>query len=116
MIDGFYVGYVSAENYGVLMFVLKDDKLVGVDAGGVKFDGTIEQDPDTKVYSGTVKVTAPPNVDLVQGINTGPDGLTYETSLSLPENFLDAPFIDLNTPLGPVNIKLEKLRDLGAAA
>lgn len=113
MLDGFYVGYMTSNGYGVALFVFKDKNLVGADAGGVKFDGTFDQDPVTKSYRGKVVVNAPPNIDVVQGINTGPNGLVYEVPFSMPENFLDAPFIKVDTPFGPVNIKLEKLRDLG---
>lgn len=116
MLDGFYVGYMAANGYGVVLFVFKGDTIVGVDAGGVKFDGSFSQDENSNAYRGTVTVDAPPNIDLVQGINTGPQGLKYEVPFSLPENFLLAPFIKVETPFGPVNIKLEKLRDLGGVA
>jgi len=116
MIDGFYVGYMSATGYGVVLFVFSGGVIVGVDAGGVKFDGTYKQEPDTKAFEGTVKVNAPPNIDLVQGLNSGPQGLQYEVPFYLPPNFLEAPFIRVATPFGPVNIKLEKVRDLGALA
>lgn len=113
MLDGFYVGYMTSNGYGVVLFVFRDDVLVGVDAGGVKFDGTFAQDPETKEYKGTVTVDAPPNIDLVQGVSTGPNGIKYEVLFTMPENFLEAPFIKVSTPFGPVNVKLEKLRDLG---
>lgn len=116
MLDGFYVGYMSADGYGVVLFVFRGSNIVGVDAGGVKFDGTYAQDSATNSFRGKITVNAPPNIDLVQGINTGPNGLTYEVPFSMPENFLEAPFIRVDTPFGPVNIKLEKLRDLGDAA
>ncbi|RWM57438.1 hypothetical protein [Mesorhizobium sp.] len=116
MLDGFYVGYMSADGYGVVLFVFKGKAIVGVDAGGVKFDGNFDQDPATKAYSGKISVDAPPNIDLIQGINTGPNGLKYEVPFTMPENFLEAPFIKITTPFGAVNVKLEKLRDLGDAA
>lgn len=115
MLDGFYVGYMSADGYGVVLFAFKGKTIVGVDAGGVKFDGNFDQDKDTLAYSGKITVNAPPNIDLVQGINTGPNGLVYEVPLSMPVNFLDAPFIKVETPFGIVHIKMEKLRDLGDA-
>ncbi|OCJ63477.1 hypothetical protein A6U97_13410 [Agrobacterium tumefaciens] len=113
MLDGFYVGYMSADGYGVVLFVFKGNNIVGVDAGGVKFDGSYTQDLTTNSFKGNITVDAPPNIDLIQGINTGPNGLKYEVPFSMPENFLEAPFIRVDTPFGPVNIKLEKLRDLG---
>ncbi|HCH72309.1 MAG TPA: hypothetical protein DFK19_10300 [Ochrobactrum sp.] len=115
MLDGFYVGYMTADGYGVVLFVFRGASIVGVDAGGVKFDGTYAQDSVTKAYQGKIRVEAPPNIELVQGVNTGANGLSYEVPFSMPENFLEAPFIRVDTPFGPVHIKLEKLRDLGDA-
>jgi len=116
MLDGFYVGYMAANEYGVVLFVFKGSNIVGVDAGGVKFDGSYAQDDTTKAYRGNITVDAPPNIDLVQGVNTGANGLRYEVPFTMPETFLSAPFIKVDTPFGPVNIKFEKLRDLGGAA
>ena len=117
MLDGFYVGYLtSAQSYGVAMFVFRGSNIVGVDGGGVKFDGNFLQDKTSGNYSGKITVDAPPNIDLVQGVSTGPTGLKYEVPFTMPPNFLDAPFIKVDTPFGAVNIRLEKLRDLGAAS
>jgi hypothetical protein len=116
MLDGFYVGYMSGQGYGVVLFVFKGNSIVGVDAGGVKFDGNFEKDGETKEYRGKVTVSAPPNIELIQGIRTGDTGLKYDVSFALSENFTELPFARIDTPLGPVNIKLEKVRDLGAVA
>lgn len=117
MLDGFYVGYLtSVHGYGVVMFVFHGTDIVGVDAASVKFDGTFSVDENTGSFSGNIKVDAPPNIELLQGISSGSAGLRYEVPFTLPKNFLEAPFIKLETPFGPVNIRLEKLRDLGAAS
>jgi hypothetical protein len=116
MLDGFYVGYFSAiSGYGVVLFIFKDQHIVGADAGGVKFDGNYLEDRNTGNLSGIISIDAPPNVDLVQGVNTGPLGLKYEVPFTLPRDFLEEPYISMSTPFGQVNVKLEKLRDLGAA-
>lgn len=114
MIDGFYLGYMSAVGgYSVVLFVFKDNVIVGADAGGVKFDGAYTLNPDSGSYNGSIKVTAPANITLVQGKTTGEDGLTYNVNFSMPENFLNQPFITIATPYGSVNVKLEKIRDMG---
>lgn len=117
MLDGFYVGYMTAASgYGVVLFVFQGTTIVGVDAGGVKFDGDFTHNPDTGEYQGKIRVDAPPNISLVQGIATGPSGLKYTVPFSLPSDFLTSPFIKVETPFGAVNVKLEKLRDLQTAA
>jgi hypothetical protein len=115
MLDGFYVGYMTGVGYGVVLFAFKDDFIIGVDAGGVRFDGKYSKAADLQSYVGKITVTAPANINLVQGVNTGASGLTYEVEFSMPEDFLSRPYISVSTPIGPVNVKLEKLRDLGNA-
>lgn len=108
-IDGFYVAYMSAQGYGVVLFAFQDGIIVGADAGGVKFDGIYKYNDDG-AFSGKVSVSAPPNINLVQGKSTGSAGLTYEVELAFPQNFLEFPYLELATPFGPVNVKLERLR------
>ena len=112
MLDGFYVGYMTGKGYGVVLFVFRGNTIVGVDAGGVKFDGKYTFNSENSLYSGEVTVSAPPNSELVQGIQTGPAGITYKVPFSMPENFLNEPYIKVETPFGSVNVRLEKLRDL----
>ena len=112
-LDGFYVGYFTGlGGSGQAMFVLRQGVLVGADPLGVLFDGNYALNKEKTAYEGAVKVTAPPNGQLVQGVNSGPAGLTYEVPLSLPINFASSNFLSLDTPLGPVNVRLEYLRAL----
>lgn len=113
LLDGFYVGYMTATSgYGVVLFVFQGDVIVGVDAGGVKFDGKFVRNTESGDYQGDICVEAPPNISLVQGISSGPSGVKYTVPFSLPSDFLSYPFIKVETPFGAVNVKLEKLRDL----
>ena len=42
MLDGFYVAYVTgAAGIGQVLFVVAGEKIVGADAGGLKYDGKI---------------------------------------------------------------------------
>jgi hypothetical protein len=116
MLDGFYVGYMSSVGYGVALFVFRDGHIVGVDAGGVKFDGTYKFDEAQNSYLGHVTIDIPPNTTVIQGQTMGTQGLKYTTNLALPANFLAEPFFQVSTPLGTVNVKMEKLRDLGDKA
>ena len=111
-IDGIYVGYFSGmEGNGLGLFHLLDGCITGADAFGVTFDGTYQRD-DKGGYAGRVKVVAPPNGILVQGVSTGPTGVTYETDVELPEKFEAADFLKLTTPFGPVNVRLQLVRKL----
>lgn len=111
-IDGIYSGYFSgAGGNGLALFVFRDGVIAGADAFGVVFDGHYERSQD-QILAGQVTVTAPPNGTLVQGVSTGPSGITYTVDISFPENFAEVPYLGVTTPLGPVNVKLVRLRAL----
>lgn len=114
--DGFYAAYISGSNgNGFVMFVFSQGTLVGCDLLGVKFDGTYSEGADQQI-SGSVDVIVPPNGEVIQGVKAGPDGMNYSVPFTLSPDFLSAPYIALDTPLGPVNMRLEKLRGLGGAS
>lgn len=112
-LDGFYAVFMtglSGEGYTVLVF--SDGKIVGVDPLGVTFDGSLEKVDGG--FAGAVTVDAPPGGELIQGIKTGDRGLEYVVQLELPSDFLERDYVEIATPLGPVNARFKKMRDLGA--
>lgn len=110
-INGFYAAYLTGSvNQGFAMLVFRNGTIVGVDAGGVKYDGTY-----TNTGSGfaiKLNVFVPPNTFLVQGATIGPQGDKSELNFQLPVDFLSQPFIRINAKHGPVNAKITKLREL----
>jgi hypothetical protein len=111
-IDGIYAAYMTGTGgQGFGMFVFQGGVLSGADPLGVKFDGTYKSSDDGKI-SGTIKVTVPPEGTVVQGVSVGSSPLTYEVPLLLESDLQAMGVFRLDTPLGPVNVKLEKLRGL----
>lgn len=109
-VDGFYSSLFSGKaGEGSAMFILSDGVLTGADPLGVCFDGHYEADPGGG-FSGRVTVKVPPGAEVVQGVTSGPDGITYEVDVKIPADFASKPFISLATPLGPVNFKLTYIR------
>ena len=109
-IDGFYAGYFTGlSGSGMAMFILSSGVIVGADNAGVKFDGKYSK-VDTGGFAGSVTVSAPPNVNLIQGVTSGAAGLTYAVPFEFSPDFVEEPFIKISTPMGPVNVKLVKLR------
>lgn len=112
-LNGFYAGYfMGAQGPGLGLFVFKDGVIVGVDAGGVEFDGHYEISDEDGTCSGDIKVKAPPNVTLIQGHVVGPEGLTYTVPIRLPPDFAQKPYVRVETPIGPVNVSLKRVRNL----
>lgn len=111
--DGIYAVYMSGtEGQGFAMFSFREGKIHGADPLGVRFSGLYKVDDDGSL-DGTVRVTVPSSDTVVQGVTAGVHGLTYEVKLFVSRASLDNDYIRLETPLGPVNYKLEKLDDYG---
>ncbi len=110
-IDGFYAAYLTGSaTQGLAMLVFRNGTIVGVDAGGVKYDGTYT---DTGTgFAIKLNVFVPPNTFLVQGVTSGPQGDKSELNFQLPVDFLSQPFIRINAKHGPVNARMMKLREL----
>ncbi|MEF2074346.1 hypothetical protein [Consotaella aegiceratis] len=111
-INGFYAGFFTGSGgNGISLFILRDGLLVGADAGPVLFDGRYNANADGS-YSGSVKVSIPAGVTVVQGQTAPQGGSSYEVNINLAADFLSRPYFEVQTPLGRVNVRLQKLREL----
>jgi hypothetical protein len=110
-INGFYAAYLTGSaSQGFAMLVFRNGTIVGVDAAGVKFDGTYS---DTgSGFAVRLNVSIPPNTSFVQGVTSGPQGDSSELEFLLPVDFLAQSFLRINAKHGPLNAKLAKLREL----
>lgn len=100
----------GAKDQGFAILVLRDGVAVGIDLGGVKFDGTYAQ-----VEGGfdlRLRIEIPPNSDLIQGVRTGAETVVSDFRFTLPANFLAQPFMRIEAPHGPLNARITKMRDL----
>lgn len=112
-IDGFYSAYFAGKSgNGFGMFVLWAGRVVGADPMGVSFDGDYTPKVDGTGYEGTIRILIPPGGTTVQGVMSGPDGVSYSIPLTLPRSFDAGSFIRFETPLGPVNVRFVKLRSI----
>jgi hypothetical protein len=112
-INGFYAAYITGSSQqGFALLVFRNGAVAGADVGGGKYDGTYTFSGLEKGFSVELKVSLPPNIFLVQGVTTGPQGDASEISFQLPTDFLSRPFVRINAKHGPVNVKIVKLREL----
>lgn len=112
-IDGIYAGYMTgAEVNGFATFVFLKGIISGVDPLGVMFDGTYTAHAEGYTVSVTVKI--PSGGTVIQGASAGPDGISYNVQLQFSADFAEQDFIRIDTPLGAVNLRLKKIRDLEA--
>jgi len=93
------------------MFCIGDGIIVGADAGGLKYDGTLTERTDGSL-EGVVQFMVPPGAQLITGL-IARDLQTISTPVKLPRGFDDGKTVTLiNTPAGPVNARFERLREL----
>jgi hypothetical protein len=115
-IDGFYVAYISGTaGLGMGMFIFSNGVVVGSDISGVSYDGTYVASEDGKSAHVTALVKVPGGTTLIQGVVVPPEGESFQLDRIIPI-LSDAPFFPLDTPHGPVNVRLTKLRDLKGSA
>lgn len=112
MLNGFYALYYTGRTgngFGVI--ALKDGIVTGTDVTGGLFDGEYTIHEDRGVFEGTIRMTVPPGVSLVTG--TAPSQVSYmqEIPISFPLKIDPTHPVQVQTPTGPVNIVLKKLRD-----
>lgn len=109
--DGFYAAYMTGEEgQGFAVFLFLNGIITGADPLGVRFDGKFTATHDGTLHA-TVEVNVPPEGTVVQGVTPGPSGLTYGVSFDLPPDKA-SDYFQISTPLGPVNVRLEKLRSI----
>lgn len=112
--DGIYAVYATSKaSNGLIFLVMKRGVLTGIDFSKACIDGNYSTNEADNAIDGHLKVRVPPNTTLIQGKKVGAEGLVYEISFRLPANFASEPFCRIDTPFGPLNLRFEKLRDLG---
>ncbi len=111
-IDGFYAAFMTGvDGEGFAFFVFQSGDVIGADPWGVRFDGDYELMGNGEVV-GTITVTVPPGGTVIQGVTVGAEGLAYQVPMRIPANFAEVPYLNIDTPLGPVNVKLKRVRGL----
>ncbi|MDK2766854.1 MAG: hypothetical protein KYX69_03950 [Sphingomonas sp.] len=101
----------GSEGQGFALFTFIGGRIVGSDPMGVLFDGRYDEDGEGTI-SGSITVTVPANGTVIQGVSTGSSEMTYATPITLAKADLEAAFFPVETPLGAVNVRLQKLRNL----
>lgn len=109
--NGFYAIYFTGtQGTGFGLLILKDGIIVGADVAGGVFDGNYKTVGDQ--IEGELTAKLPAGVVSITGQPAGPNGLVLEFPLRLPVNLGAGRTISLQSPNGPINVNVKKLRDL----
>ena len=107
-----YAAYLSgASGKSLALFYIGDGVIAGVDVGGITYDGHATYEADGSLQ-GVVSFTAPAGTPLITGISGPTNPTVVSIPISLPAGFADGGFTRIETPLGPLNARFEKIRDL----
>jgi hypothetical protein len=112
MAKALYVAYftgVAGQSIG--LFYIGDGMLVGVDVATMQYDGSYQTKGDGSL-EGVVEYVLPAGASLITGAPAGVAPTRVSVKLSLPPDFADGRVIGIETPLGPVNAKFEKIKDI----
>ncbi|MCH4561280.1 hypothetical protein ACVILI_001883 [Mesorhizobium sp. USDA 4775] len=110
-IDGFYTAYFSGvSGTSIGMFVFKDGVVVGADAGGGRYDGEYTMTADGSHVEAKLRFTLPVGNLSITGIAAEAEPLSIEVPLQLPIEFNRNDVHRIETPLGPINAKFDKIR------
>ncbi|MGJ0396891.1 MAG: hypothetical protein ACR65U_11775 [Methylocystis sp.] len=116
LFEGFYLAYTTGlQGNGVIMLMVMGGKIIGSDVMGVLFDGNYTPTQDGRGFDATIKITAPAGQTLIQGVPTGPSGLSYEVKAFFPPDLERLDYLKIPTPFGSINARFKKLRGLNDA-
>lgn len=107
-----YIAYFTgAHGNSVGLFYMDSTAISGVDVGGIKYDGQLRENDDGS-REGLVRFTLADQQNLITGVVGTPQPQEIQVFLKLPKNFDDGQIVRIETPVGVVNAKFEKLKDL----
>lgn len=111
--DGFYNAYFSGENGNSLaMFVFSDGRIAGADAGGGLYDGHYSFDDHNSQVNATITFILRFGHTSIAGATSGEEQVRVEVPVTLPNVIDPADIHRINTPLGPINARFQKVRGM----
>lgn len=110
-IEGFYAVYLTgAMGSSFAMFTFREGNIAGADVGGGKYDGTYTVDPKTEMVHCLIEFILPIGQPSITGAVAQAEPMKLKVPLVLPTTIDPQQVHLVETPIGPVNAKLEKIR------
>ncbi len=112
MSKALYVAYLTGvAGQSIGLFYIGEGILSGIDIGTMRYDGAYVVAEDGSL-EGALDYVIPAGVSLITGAPPGVAPTKITLKLKLPANFADGQVVTVETPLGPVNAKFEKIKDI----
>lgn len=114
--DGFYAAYLTGRGgNSVLLLAVNSGSLVGVDTGGLHYDGSVDPRTDGG-FNFHVKYVIQPGTQLITGMGSVATPTPVSLDFTVPADFASGTILTIQTPFGPINAKMSKLRDFDFSA
>ena len=107
-----YAAYLTGTaGQTIALLYIGDGILAGVDVGTMKYEGAYTKNLDGSL-DGAIEYTVPAGSPLITGGTPATSPTRISLPIKLPAGFDDGRVITINTPLGPVNARFEKVKDI----
>jgi hypothetical protein len=111
MLEGIYIAYATgAEGYSAIMFVLRNGRITGADAGGMKYFGQYDQGASS--LTGNLVAEIPPFGALISGHKAGAEPERFSMPFSIEFSQIGQGYIDIQSPYGKITANIQKLNEL----
>lgn len=111
MSKALYIAYITGSAESTIgLYYIGDGNIAGIDLGGLKYDGFYRIESDGS-YEGILSYIIPKSAQLITGQSTAEER-RIETPIKLPPEFWNGQIVRIEMPLGVVNAKFEKLKEL----
>lgn len=104
----FFTG-VAGQSIG--LFYIGNGLLAGIDVATTQYDGSYSTKPDGSI-EGVVEYVLPAGVSSITGSPTGVAPTRISLNLMLPVGFDDGRVVAIQTPVGPLNAKFQKIKEI----
>ena len=111
--DGMYAAYftgVTGNSMG--MFIFQHGLITGADVGGGRYDGTYIVSENGSKIIGNVKFVLPVGNFSITGFAAETDPIVVDVNIDIPIDLNRHDVHRIDTPLGPINAKFDKIRSL----
>ena len=112
-VDGIYSAYFTGvHGNSIAMFVFKDRLITGADVGGGLYEGHFDLTEDGKNIDARITFTLTIGGQSITGASAADEPVRVEVPLRLPGEINKEDTFRIETPIGPINAKFQKLRTL----
>lgn len=111
--EGFYNAFLAGEfGNSLAIFVFSKGRLVGADIGGGVYDGVYSTDLHSCLTDVEIVFTMATGSRSITGEEAEAEPVKVEMKLSLPNEIDPLEVHRLETPIGAINARFEKVRDM----